>query len=86
MDRNWPPYLVAANDWDGPHAAPPVKRRRFALELDRNGLFLTLGRTDFYLCLEPSSAWHFEREPGGFDAQAWRVHAMIGRVARDTAA
>ena len=29
------------------------RRRRFALELDRRGVFLRLGQTEAYLCAEP---------------------------------
>lgn len=57
-----------------------ARRHRFALELDRRGLFLSLGRVEAYCCTEPESAWLFQREPGGFDAQAWRLHLMVGRT------
>jgi hypothetical protein len=56
------------------------RRRRFAVELDRRGVFLRLGRTEAYLCAEPTSAWAFERGPDGLDAQAWRVHLIVGPV------
>jgi hypothetical protein len=56
------------------------RRRRFALELDRRGVFVRLGRTETYLCAEPDSAWILQREPGALDAQAWRLHLVIDRV------
>jgi hypothetical protein len=56
------------------------RRRRFALELDRRGVFLRLGQTEAYLCAEPEGAWAFAREPGALDAQAWRLHPVVGRI------
>jgi hypothetical protein len=46
------------------------RRRRFALELNRRGVFVWLGRTEAYLCAEPDSTWMVQREPGALDAQA----------------
>jgi hypothetical protein len=80
MDGNWPPLVVVANDWDGPSCLPTARRRRFAVELDRNGLFLSLGRTDFYLCMEPGSTWSMHRASGELEMQAWRLHLIIGRA------
>jgi hypothetical protein len=53
--------------------------RRFAVELDRRGVFARLGRVEAYLCIEPDSAWSFLRESDGFDSQAWRLHLIVGR-------
>jgi hypothetical protein len=83
MDGNWPPVVVVANDWDGPSRAPRARRRHFAFELDRNGLFLSLGRTDIYVCVEASSAWTAQRSAGELDVQAWRLHLIIGRAPKE---
>jgi hypothetical protein len=56
------------------------RRRRFALELDRRGVFLRLGRTEAYLCAEPTGTWAFERGPDGLDVQAWQLHLIVGPV------
>jgi hypothetical protein len=40
------------------------------------------GCFDAYLCTEPDTAWTFTREPGGFDAQLWRLHLIIGTLPR----
>jgi hypothetical protein len=86
MDQNWPHAVVVANDWDGPKALPPARRRRFALELDRNGLFLTVGRTDLYVCMEPSASWALQREAGDLELRAWRLHLILGRAPKTAAA
>jgi hypothetical protein len=73
--------LLAASDRldiDGSGVARPG--RRFSIELDRRGLFLRLGATEAYLCREAEGAWFVQREPGGFDAQLWRLHLVVGRV------
>lgn len=69
------------SDLSGDATAPAGRgRRRFALELDRRGAFLRLGRVEAYVCFEPDRAWSFLRDPGGFDAQIWRLHLIVGRV------
>jgi hypothetical protein len=80
MDHHWPPSLLVANDWDGPKALPAARRRRFVIELDRNGLFVTLGRTDLYLCVEPATEWAMQREAGELDLRAGRLHLILGRA------
>lgn len=60
--------------------ASQAPRRRFSIELDPKGLWLRLGRTEAYLCIEPEGAWTLMRETDGFDAQAWRLHLILGKV------
>ena len=80
MDRNLRLLLAAANDDDFAMEAPPAPRRRFSIEFDRRGIFVSLGATDAYLCREPDSAWRFLRETDGFDAHAWRLHLIVAKV------
>jgi hypothetical protein len=71
--------LVAATEranWMDELAAS--RARAFSVELDRRGLFLRIGRVEAYLCTEADRAWSFCREPGGLDAQAWRLHLVVG--------
>jgi hypothetical protein len=70
--------LVAAESaaWSDEPTTP--RRSPFSVELDRRGLFLRFGRVEAYLCTEVDGAWTFYREPGGFDAQAGRLHLVVG--------
>ena len=80
MDPSLRAFVAAtkgANWTDGLAASRP---RRFSAELDRHGLFLRVGWVEAYLCTKADRAWSFWREPGGFDAQAWRLHLVVGRV------
>jgi hypothetical protein len=43
-------------------------------------VFLRLGRTEAYLCAEPTGTWAFERGPDGLEVQAWRLHLIVGPV------
>jgi hypothetical protein len=74
--------LVAANDLGFEPQNLPAKRRAFCIEIDRRGMFLSLGGRDAYVCAEPHSAWSFVREPGGFDTQMWRLHLIVSRAPR----
>lgn len=75
--------LIPATDGSCRSAEPtPWRGRGFSAELDRRGLFLRFGRVEAYLCFEEYGAWMFYREPGGFDAQAWRLHLVVGRAPR----
>ena len=78
--------LGAADRAHVDHLTPFGRRRHFSVELDRRGLFLRLGRTEAYLCGEPEGAWYCRSEPGGVDAQAWRLHLVVGRVPSPVAA
>jgi hypothetical protein len=80
MDPNLKLLLVAANDTGFRPAGLARRQGRFAFEVGRRGIFARLGRFEMYLCTEPDSAWVFLREPGGFDAQAWRLHLIAGPV------
>jgi hypothetical protein len=80
MHQNPSALLVASADPNLSEVAVRASRHRFSIELDRSGLFVRLGRTEAYCCTEPERAWAFVREPGGFDAQAWRLHLIIGRI------
>jgi hypothetical protein len=80
MDTKLKLQLVAANDPDFEAPDREPARRSFSVELDRRGVFITLGRWDVYLCAEPESEWQLLREPGGFDAQAWRLHLIVSRL------
>ncbi|WP_372617152.1 hypothetical protein [Falsiroseomonas sp.] len=80
MDPNLKLLLAAANDMDPGMRVPTAGRSRFALEFGRQGIFARFGRIEMYLCTEPDSAWTFLREPGGFDAQAWRLHLIVAPV------
>ena len=74
-----PRALVATAEGSGSTDDPKsATRSRFSAELDRRGLFLRLGRIEAYLCAEADRAWGLYREPGGFDAQAGRLHLIIG--------
>ncbi|HEV7264094.1 MAG TPA: hypothetical protein VGN83_04130 [Falsiroseomonas sp.] len=80
MDPNLKLLLAAANDTDPRRRVPAAGRGRFGVEFDRRGVFVRFGRRELYLCTEPDSAWTFLREPGGFDAQAWRLHLIVAPV------
>jgi hypothetical protein len=81
MDPNLRALVAAAESsgWTEDDPAPAA-RSRLAVELGRRGLFLRLGRVEAYACFEPDAAWAFWREPGGFDAQAGRLHLIVGRA------
>lgn len=80
MDHNLRLLLAAANDDSFAADAAPARRRRFSIEFGRRGIFVSFAGTDAYLCGEPDSAWSFIREPGGFDAHAWRLHLIVGKA------
>ena len=71
--------LLAADDALARRAACAA-RRRFAAELGGRGVFVRLGRAEAYLCLEDKVAWALRREVGCLDAQAGRLHLIVGRV------
>ena len=82
MDPNLRTLVAAAEraNWTDELAAS--RPSRFSVELDRRGLFLRLGRTEFYLCAEAERAWGLYREPGGFDLHLGRLHLVAGRSPR----
>ena len=82
MDPKLRALVATAEGADWTEASKPVRQGRFSVELDRRGLFLRLGRVEAYLCAEAEGAWVFYREPGGFDAQAWRLHLVVGTAPR----
>lgn len=84
MNQNLRPALVSAAETSCRSGEPTDSRDRrgVSAELDRRGLFLRFGRMEAYLCVESYRAWLFYREPGGFDAQAWRLHLVVGRAPR----
>ena len=76
MDRS----LLRCIAGSGGETTLPPARRRFSVEIDRRGVFATIGRYDAYLCLEPEAARSLQREPGSFDGQLWRLHLIVSRV------
>jgi hypothetical protein len=83
VNQDIPHDLVPAAEGSCRSVEPAAWRgRRFSAELDRRGLFLRLGQVEAYLCVEEYGAWMFYREPGGFDAQAWRLHLVVGKAPR----
>jgi hypothetical protein len=80
VNRNLDALLAAAENSDWTNEPVTEKRHRFSVELDRRGLFLRAGRVEAYLCTETNWAWTFHREPGGLDAQVWRLHLITGRA------
>lgn len=72
MDPKLHLLVVVNNEPGSEMRATSAKRGAFCVEVDRRGVFVSVGRRDVYLCTEPEPAWSFAREPGGFDTQMWR--------------
>jgi len=82
MDPNVRLLLIAANDSAPRTMVRPPKRRAFSVEIDRRGVFATLGPFEAYLCGESEKAWFVVREPDCLDVQLWRLHLILSRVPR----